>query len=90
MCDENEGYFIATKIGGEFLSILVDTGANVSILNKKIFDSWDKSKWSELVEPVNLNLLSATGDTSPFYGKLKILICIHSHMNMKFSGKYPR
>ena len=51
--------------------MLVDTGANVTILNKRIFDSWSPSLKPKL-EKVSMSLLTATGESSPFYRKVKI------------------
>ena len=65
--EKEEGYFIYAKFDKCFISMLVDTGASVSILSKKQFDSWDMK--GEII-PVRLNLLTATGESSPFYGKV--------------------
>ena len=64
--EKEEGYFIYAKFDKCFISMLVDTGASVSILGKKQFDSWDMK--GEVI-PVRLNLLIATGESSPFYEK---------------------
>lgn len=78
--EKEEGYFIYAKFDKCFISMLVDTGASVSILSKKQFDSWDMK--CEII-PVRLNLLTATSESSPFYGKvnLKVLIgkCFYEH-----------
>lgn len=51
--------------------MLVDTGASVTVLNKKIFEKLPPSSKS-LLSPVKLNLVTATGETSAFIGKLSV------------------
>ena len=55
----------------KYVSILIDTGANITILSTKLLNSWDPSSRPE-IEPVKMNLLTATGESSPFYGKTKL------------------
>jgi predicted aspartyl protease len=64
--------------------MLVDTGASVTVLNKKIFEKLPPSSKS-LLSPVKLNLVTATGETSAFIGKLSVDIKIE---NKYFSQSY--
>ena len=57
--------------------MLVDTGASVTVLNKKIFEKLPPSSKS-LLSPVKLNLVTATGETSAFIGKLSVDIKIEN------------
>lgn len=53
------------------LTFLVDTGSNVTILRKDLLNAWPQECFPNLT-PVNLQLITATGECSPFYGKAKI------------------
>ena len=53
------------------LILLVDTGSNVSILCKELLDVWPQEHFPNLT-PVNVRLVTATGECSPFYGKAQI------------------
>lgn len=57
--------------------MLVDTDAGVTVLNKKIFEKLPLSSKS-LLSPVKLNLVTATGETSAFLGKLSVDIKIEN------------
>lgn len=57
--------------------MLVDTNASVTVLNKKIFEKLPLSSKS-LLSPVKLNLVTATGETSAFLGKLSVDIKIEN------------
>lgn len=59
------------------LTFLVDTGSNVTILRRDILDHWPREHRPNLI-PVNTQLVTATGDYSPFYGKAKVEITIGS------------
>ena len=49
--------------------MLVDTGSNVSILRKDLYDKLPLTEKPEVI-PINMTLTTATGDTAPFYGKI--------------------
>ncbi|VDI26679.1 Hypothetical predicted protein [Mytilus galloprovincialis] len=59
-----------------YVPMLIDTGANITILSKQIFDDWNPSCKPE-IEPVKMNMLTATG------GKVKLNIqigkCSYEH-----------
>lgn len=65
-----------------YVPMLIDTGANITILSKQIFDDWNPSCKPE-IEPVKMNMLTATGEKSPFHGKVKLNIqigrCSYEH-----------
>ena len=63
----DQGLFVATKIENQCVNMLIDTGASVTILNKAVFDEIYPSP--NLLEPVQVNLITATGEIAPFYGK---------------------
>ena len=56
---------------GISVNILVDTGACVTLLKRDIFNKLPPSS-QDILKPVNLNLVTATGETSAFLGKLNI------------------
>jgi dUTPase len=56
---------------GISVNILVDTGACVTVLKRDIFNKLPPSS-QDMLKPVNLNLVTATGETSAFLGKLNI------------------
>ena len=59
------------------VSFLIDTGSNISILNKNIADSWSK-KSDLVIEPVYQSLVTVTGETAPLHGKANFLISLDS------------
>ena len=56
---------------GISVNMLVDTGACVTVLKRDIFHKLPPSS-QDMLKPVNLNLVTATGETSAFLGKLNI------------------
>ena len=50
------------------LTFLVDTGSNITILRRDLLDNWPQEQRPSLI-PVNTQLVTATGECSPFYGK---------------------
>ena len=71
----NEGLFVKAKIEDKYLAFLVDTGANVTILSKNFIDSINPSLVPKIT-PVNINLITATGDSSPFIAQIDVGICL--------------
>lgn len=57
--------------------MLVDTGANVTILSKKFVHDFTP-ELVHRIEPVNINLITATGESSPFLGQLNVDIGLGS------------
>jgi predicted aspartyl protease len=54
---------------------LIDTGANVTILSKQFIENIQPSLLSQ-VNPVNVHLVTATGETSPFIGQINVQISL--------------
>lgn len=66
------------------VTMLVDSGASVSILRKDIFDTIPPSS-RPLIKPVRMSLLTATGEASEFIGKVDLEIKLGDHvLNMSF------
>ena len=71
----DHGCFINCHIQSRKLTALIDTGSNVTILKTSEFNHI--SSYCEIpIQPVNIQLVTATGETSPFYGKAKMTIDI--------------
>ena len=66
-----DGYFVSAIVANMPLTFLVDTGSNVTILRKDLLDFWRQEHFPNLT-PVNIQLITATGECSPFHGKAKI------------------
>ena len=60
---------------GTCLTFLVDTGSNATILRRGILDNWPQDHLPSL-KPVNIQLVTATGDCSPFHGKAEVEISL--------------
>lgn len=71
----NEGLFVKAGVNNKALAFLVDTGANVTILSKHFINNQDPSL-QERIEPVNISLITATGESAPFVGQIKLKIGI--------------
>ncbi|MEW8546534.1 MAG: reverse transcriptase domain-containing protein [Candidatus Thiodiazotropha sp.] len=72
-----DGYFVGGYIHGKSLAFLVDTGSCCTILSLTLFESWPQEIRPSLT-PVNLHLVTATGESSPFLGKTEIEITLGS------------
>jgi predicted aspartyl protease len=57
------------------LAFLIDTGANVTILSKQFIENIEPSLLSQ-VNPVNVHLVTATGETSSFIGQINVQISL--------------
>ena len=55
--------------------MLVDTGSAVTILCKNLFDSWPQSE-KDKIESVTFSMMTATGNISPFVGKIQTNITL--------------
>ncbi|KAH3694951.1 hypothetical protein DPMN_082397 [Dreissena polymorpha] len=40
----HEGLFLPIQIGNQYITALVDTGSNITILKKSIYDKWQDNK----------------------------------------------
>ncbi|KAK3108932.1 hypothetical protein FSP39_019065 [Pinctada imbricata] len=62
--------------------MLVDTGSSVTIIKKDVYDLWPEEN-RPVLEPVRMNLVTATGDSASFLGKTTVNIkigekvCVH-------------
>ena len=72
-----DGYFVAGYIHGKSLALLVDSGSCCTILSKALFERWPQETRPSLT-PVNLHLVTATGESSLFLGKAKVEIILGS------------
>lgn len=72
-----EGYFVSACVQNMPLTFLVDTGSNVTILRKDLLESWSPETRPHLT-PVNLKLVTVTGECSSFYGKSQVEITLGS------------
>lgn len=70
-----EGYFVAALIQGNSVAFLVDTGSCCTILSKSLLDSWPQETRPRLA-PVDIQLVTATGESSPFLGKAEVEISL--------------
>ena len=68
---------MCAKVNEKPVTMLCDSGANVTILNSSLLN---RSTWKDSVEPslspVNTMLLTITGESKPFLGKEGIKICL--------------
>ena len=63
-----EGYFICAKIENLPVTLLIDTGSNVSILNGSILEQLPQ-KMCQTVQPTKPKLLTVIGEITPSLGK---------------------
>ena len=68
-----DGYFVAGYIKGKPHAFLVDTGSCCTIISKNVFENWPYEMRPSLT-PVNMHLVTATGESSPFIGQAEIEI----------------
>ena len=73
MCARDSGIFVQASIHGKALSLLIDSGADVTILGTKFVQSLDSGKIPKMEEK-ELRLVSATGDPIPFQGECEMPI----------------
>jgi hypothetical protein len=64
-----EGIYIDTMICTKPISMLVDTGASVTILSQTFLNPIDPSLKPEML-PVNIKMKTATGEISSFLGQI--------------------
>ncbi|KAK3108631.1 hypothetical protein FSP39_012081 [Pinctada imbricata] len=61
------------------MAMLVDTGANMTLLSQTSFRNLDPMT-APVLEPANLNLITATGESSPCLGQCKMQIKVGSQV----------
>ena len=79
-----EGYFVCAKVENVPLTFLVDTGSNVSILNRSVYEQLS-AEARNLVQSTNKKLLTVTGETTPFIGQCSKF----GDRGSESSDKYP-
>ena len=72
-----DGYFVAGYINDKSLAFLVDTGSCCTILSKALLERWPYET-RPCLTPVNLHLVTATGESSPFLGKAEVEVTLGS------------
>lgn len=65
-----DGLCIRSYVQGIPIALLVDTGANISIISVGFFRNMPESVKLEM-NSVNIAMLTARGEVSPFFGKGK-------------------
>ncbi|CAG2193408.1 unnamed protein product [Mytilus edulis] len=70
------GMFIEAKVNGCKAKMLIDTGATVSLISKKMFDSMK----SQVLSPMDREILTANGSPLILFGKLLIDIDLNGHV----------
>ena len=72
------GLYVPAKILGESITLLLDSGADVTIFSYKTLEVLKKKRNFE-TEPSNIKLISASGDHIPIEGTCELPIQIGSH-----------
>lgn len=65
-----EGFYLDMTICCKHISMLVNTGASVTILSQKFLKTINPSSMPKIT-PVKLNMMTATGEISPFIGEFE-------------------
>jgi hypothetical protein len=65
------GLFIETRVENESVSLLVDTGASLTIISKKIFE---KRSSKHYLDPIQKPITGASGEALTVYGRTQMLI----------------
>lgn len=65
------------RIQDKDIAMLVNTGANVTLLSEKFVNTLPVSRKPTL-RPVNTNLITATGESAPFCGQSKVALSVGS------------
>ncbi|VDI78822.1 Hypothetical predicted protein, partial [Mytilus galloprovincialis] len=68
--------FIEAKVNGCKAKMLIDTGATVSLISKKMFDSMK----SQVLSPMDREILTANGSPLILFGKTIIDIDLNGHV----------
>lgn len=71
----SEGLFLDLKIEKESVNLLVDTGANHSILSKHLFNKLNLLE-NQIQTLRNVNIIAATGESSPCLGQIVLPVVV--------------
>ena len=71
--NDDDDCFVSANVNEKTVTFLCDSGANVSILNSSLLNTWGNSMTPSLI-PVNTMLLTVTGYSKPFEGKALVQI----------------
>lgn len=71
----SEGLFLDLKIEKESVKLLVDTGANHSILSKHLFNKLNLLE-NQIQTERNVNIITATGKSSPCLGQIVLPVVV--------------
>ena len=74
----HEGLFLSLQIENRNITALLDTGSNITILKKTIYDDWQENK--PKIQPTRDILVGITGDRAKFYGKIELEFTIGEQM----------
>ena len=77
-----EGYFVYGTVDDLPLTFLIDTGSNVSMLNRSIFDRLSPEV-RQTVQPTNKKLLTVTGEVTPILGRAVLNLEIGSQVTSR-------
>ena len=69
----DDGYFVRANVNDKPVTLLCDSGANVTILNSNLINTWGNSR-EPCLTPVTTMLLTVTGESKPFKGKATVEI----------------
>ena len=75
--NREDGLFINAIVNQNCVSLLLDMGSNISILNQKLFYLWPNSRHLE-VEPVTQPMVTVTGEIALLHGKVCTAISLGS------------
>ena len=73
-----DGLFVNVVIGMWVLAMLVDTGSDVTILQKQLYDKCFANA-DVNPDPVRSTLITVTGESANFYGKVAVDFKIGDH-----------
>ena len=71
-----DGLYIRSFVQGVPISLLVDTGANISILSVDFFENLCENVKPPLVN-VTIAMMTARGEVSPFHGKVNFSVALN-------------
>ena len=77
MNSNQTGLYVRAQILGQTKILLIDSGADVTILSSKTFDNLDQNP---KIEPTDMKLISASGDSIPVIGTCQIPIQLGSSL----------
>ena len=71
--NNDDVYFVQATVNEKLVTLLCDSGANVTILNSSHINSWGNNR-EPCLSPVKTMLLTITGESKPFHGKATVQI----------------